>query len=281
MIRDWGSDFFGQLNGLPKEPLSIIASVLEVMRTQRTFRLAKRELIADLRGLIMSPGGEVKILEAGCGTGASFPDIAELIPSASLYSVDYTRHFIGLAEERARSLGFSRATYVQGDIRSLDVWGGAFDAAFCDKLLLHVGPPEVVARVMARAVKSGGLVSAIEWHPNFLLTTSKPSYLASFNEIFRKAVYNINAAANLERILRSAGLSIVGSKTYVAEAKSLDEEPFRRSFIVNQAPLFIHARLISEAEAREIIADIEEINERGEFHGSFIVRSSIGMKKPI
>jgi ubiquinone/menaquinone biosynthesis C-methylase UbiE len=251
------------------------------MRTQRTFRLAKRELIADLRGLIMSPGGEVKILEAGCGTGASLPDIAELIPSASLYSVDYTRHFIGLAEERARSLGFSRATYVQGDIRSLDVWGGAFDAAFCDKLLLHVGPPEVVAGVMARAVKSGGLVGAIEWYPNFLLSTSKPSYLASFNEIFRKAVYNINAAANLERILRSAGLSIVGSKTYVAEAKSLDEEPFWRSFIVNQAPLFIHAGLISEAEAREIIADIEEINERGEFHGSFIVRSSIGMKKPI
>ncbi|MDT7895839.1 MAG: methyltransferase domain-containing protein [Desulfurococcales archaeon] len=281
MMRNWGSDFFGQLNDLPKEPLNIIASVLEAMRTQRTFRLARRELIADLRGLIMSPGGEVKILEAGCGTGASLPDIAELIPSASLYGVDYTRHFIGLAEERARSLGFSRATYVQGDIRSLDVLDGAFDAAFCDKLLLHVGPPEVVAGAMARAVKSGGLVGAIEWYPNFLLSTSKPSYLASFNEIFRKAVYNINAAANLERILRSAGLSIVGSKTYVAEAKSLDEEAFWRSFIVNQAPLFIHAGLISEAEAREIIADIEEINKRGEFHGSFIVRSSIGMKKPI
>jgi ubiquinone/menaquinone biosynthesis C-methylase UbiE len=269
----WGNDFFGTLNELPPQPVDGLAQVLEAMGTQKAFRDARVDLLRELH---LPRGG--RLLELGCGTGVSLQDIKSVYGQPNLVGIDFTARFIEHARERARKLGYSGATYIQGDARDTKMKDNEFDSTFCDKLLLHIGPAETVVQEMARVTKRGGTVGAIEWYPNFLLSTSKPDTWRKFNDIFAKAVYNYTVAANLERYFHTAGITDVRSKTYLATTGSLDSEPFWRAFLIHQIPMFVHAGLISEEDGNQFVSDVEELNKKGEFNASFIVRTAIGRK---
>ena len=68
---------------------------------------------------------------------------------------------------------------------------GEFHAAFCDKVLIHAGPPKAALAEMIRVTRGGGRVGAIEWLPFFAVSSSQPAALDAFNGIFRKAVYEL------------------------------------------------------------------------------------------
>jgi uncharacterized protein YlaN (UPF0358 family) len=42
--------------------------------------------------------------------------------------------------------------------------------------------------------------------------------------------------------------------------------------------MFVHAGLISEQDGKQLVAEIESLNKKGEFSASFIVRSVVGSK---
>jgi ubiquinone/menaquinone biosynthesis C-methylase UbiE len=271
--KEWGSDFFGALNELPPQAVDGLAQVLEAMGTQRTFKEARVNLLKDLQ---LPKNG--KLLEVGCGTGVSLQDVSAVYGQPALVGIDFTSRFIDHARERARKLGFVNATYVQGDARETKLGDNEFDSTFADKLLLHIGPCEAVLEEMVRVTKRGGTVGVIEWYPNFLISTSTSDSFKKFNEIFEKAVYNYNVASNLERYFHSVGLTDLKPRTYLATTNSLDSEPFWRAFLVHQIPMFVHAGLISEQDGQKFVSDIEDLNKRGEFNASFIVRSVVGRK---
>jgi ubiquinone/menaquinone biosynthesis C-methylase UbiE len=271
--QEWGNDFFGTLNDLPSEPVDGLAQVLEAMGTQKTFKEARTNLLRDL-----SLPRNGMLLELGCGTGVSLPDVKAVHSESNLVGIDFTSRFIEHAKERARKLGYTKVTYLQGDAREIKMKDNEFDSAFCDKLLLHVGPAETIVNEMARVTRRGGIIGAIEWYPNFLLSTSKGDIWRRFNEIFSKAVYNYMASANLERYFHSAGLTELKSRTYVATTNSLDSEPFWRAFLIHQIPMFVNAGLISSDDGHQFVSDIEQLDKKGEFNASFIVRSVVGRK---
>jgi ubiquinone/menaquinone biosynthesis C-methylase UbiE len=270
---EWGHDFFGTLNQLPPEPVDGLAQVLEAMGLQRTFREARLNLLRDLQ---LPKNG--RLLELGCGTGVSLQDIASIYGQPTLVGIDYTSRFIGHAKERARKAGYTNVTYAVGDARETRLKDNEFDATFCDKLLLHIGPAETVLAEMARVTRRGGRVGAIEWYPNFLVSTGDAALFHKFNQIFAKAVYNYAVASNLERCFHSAGLTEVRTRTYLATTDSLDSEPFWRAFLIHQIPMFVHAGLISEQDGNSFVSDIEALNRKGEFNASFIVRAAVGKK---
>jgi hypothetical protein len=43
-------------------------------------------------------------------------------------------------------------------------------------------------------------------------------------------------------------------------------------------PMFAQGKLIEEAIGRAFLADLEELNQRGEFSASFIVQVAVGSK---
>jgi ubiquinone/menaquinone biosynthesis C-methylase UbiE len=132
---------------------------------------------------------------------------------------------------RAEKLGASNARYEIGDIRSRPANDGEFDAAFCDKVLIHAGPPKAALSEMARVTRNGGQVGAIEWLPFFAISSSRPETLDALNAIFRKACYDYFVSLNLARHLHSAGLRDVRTKVVLAHADNLDAHPFWRAFI--------------------------------------------------
>src|SRR5260221_2634751 len=271
---DWKSDFFGTLNEMPPEPVTGISDVLEAMSSLPAFRDARQWLLQNLG---LSPGSSV--LEAGCRSGTELPDILSVVgTNGRVIGIDPTKTFGNSALARAQRLGASHANYEVGDIRSLSAKDGEFDAAFCDKVLIHAGPPKAALSEMARVTRSGGHVGAIEWLPFFAISSSRPETLDALNAIFRKACYDYFVSLNLARHLHSAGLKDVRTKVVLAHADNLDAHPFWRAFIVQQMPMFIHAQLIEEATAQAVLADLEALNAKGEFSASFIVQAAVGTK---
>ncbi len=271
---DWGSDFFGALNDLPPEPVTGIGHILEAMVTLPAYHETRQWLLQNIG---ISQGSSV--IEAGCGTGAALSDILRIVgTNGRITGNDTTKAFVESARARAEKLGASNARYEIGDIRSIPAKDGEFDAAFCDKVLIHAGPPKAALSEMARVTRSGGHVGAIEWLPFFAISSSRPETVDALNAIFRKACYDYFVSLNLARHLHSAGLKDVRTKVVLAHADNLDAHPFWRAFIVQQMPMFIHAQLIEETTAQAVLADLEALNAKGEFSASFIVQAAVGTK---
>jgi ubiquinone/menaquinone biosynthesis C-methylase UbiE len=271
---DWGSDFFGTLNEMPAEPVTGIGHVLEAMSTLPAFREARQWV---LRNLGISQGSSV--IEAGCGNAADLSGILSTVGTKGrVVGIDPTKAFIESARARAKQLGAPNARFEVGDIRAIPSKDGEFDAAFCDKVLIHAGPPKAALTEMARVTRGGGRVGAIEWLPFFVVSSSQPAALDAFNAIFRKAVYDYFISCNLAGHFRAAGLKDVGTEAFLAHTNHLDMHPFWRAFIVHQMPMFIQVGLIEEATAQAFLADIEELNAKGEFSASFIVQAAVGTR---
>jgi ubiquinone/menaquinone biosynthesis C-methylase UbiE len=271
---EWKSDFFGTLNDMPPEPVGEIGGVLEAMSTLPAYQGARQWLLQNLG---ISRGSSV--MEGGCGIGAALPDILHIVGAdGRVAGVDPTTAFVGSARARAETLGASNVKYQIGDIRSLPAKDGEFDAAFCDKVLIHAGPPAAALSEMARVTRRGGRVGAIEWLPHFAVSSRQTRALEAFNAIFKSAVYDYYVCANLARHFHSAGLKDVHTQTLVAHTDSLGGHPFWRAFMLRQLPMFIHVGLIDADTARVFQEDLEDLDVKGEFSASFIVQAAVGTK---
>jgi ubiquinone/menaquinone biosynthesis C-methylase UbiE len=271
---DWKSDFFGTLNEMPSEPVTGIGHVLEALSTLPAFRDARHWL---LRNLGIAEGSSV--IEAGCGNAAALPDVLSIVGTTGrLVGIDPTQAFIERARTHAEQLGALNVRFEVGDIRSIPSADSEFDAAYCDKVLIHAGPPKTALGELTRVTRGGGRVGALEWLPYFVISSSQPAAVDEFNNIFRKAVYDYFISCNLARQFHVAGLKDVMTEAFLAHTDNLDSHPGWRAFIVHQMPMFTHAGLIEEATAQAFLADIEALNMKGEFSASFIVQAAVGTK---
>lgn len=270
----WASDFFGGLNALPPEAIAVLTQVLEAMATQPGFQQARRAMVHEL-GLAAGS----RVLDGGCGTGAALADLAEVVGTqGQIVGVDPTTAFIARARQRAAEAGIPNAVYQTGDVRSLPFSDGTFDAALCDKVLIHVGPPGAVLGELVRVTKPGGRVGALEWQPHFFLSTTRPQLESRFNGVFRQAMHNLCAAANLPRYFREAGLTDIRTHTDLISTDDLDDHPFWRVFVVDQLPAFVQAGLLEAEEGRELAADLEQLGAHGEFRAAFVVVHAVGTR---
>ncbi len=152
---EWTSDFFGTLNEVPAGPVAGIAEILESMGAEPGFRTARLELLGSL-GL----RDGTSVVEAGCGTGIALPDLIEVGGrNLQVMGFDPTDAFVASARARAERLGAGQARYERGDIRALPLDGAPeVDAAFCDKVLIHAGPPSAALAELRRVVRPGGRI---------------------------------------------------------------------------------------------------------------------------
>jgi SAM-dependent methyltransferase len=274
MNAQWGSDFFGTVNELPPEPVAGIGHVLEAAANFPAFKEARQWVLGNLG---VSEGAA--ILEGGCGSGIALSELLELVgASGRIVGIDPTKAFIEAARGRVMQFHASNVRYDVGDIRRLPYQDNDFDAAFCDKVLIHVGPAAAALGELARVTKPRGRVGVIDWMPFFVLSATRPALAEAFNRIFRKAVYDYHVSANLSRHFHAVGLSGVQVKGFLAHTDSLDAHPFWRAFIVHQAPMFVHAGLIDEGTSQKLLGDLERLNANGEFSASFIVQAATGTK---
>jgi len=104
--------------------------------------------------------GDVRILDAGCGTGEASVRLAELFPSASLVGVDIIDAHLDLARERCAALG-GRVRFEHQSIFELAFADRQFDLTVCRHVIHAIPHPNRVLAELARVTRRGGRLHLI------------------------------------------------------------------------------------------------------------------------
>ena len=99
--------------------------------------------------------GELRILDAGCGTGEISSRLAELFDRASVLGVDIIDAHLALARRRFAGLA-PRLRFEHQTIFGLDAPDDTFDLTVCRHVLHSIPTPERVIAELARVTKRGG-----------------------------------------------------------------------------------------------------------------------------
>ena len=112
--------------------------------------------------LHLQPGQ--RVLEVGCGNGMFLPELAEKVGSAGkVVGIDHAESFVLDARRKVAAAGLSTLVAVeQADAYRLPFDDDVFDAAHCERVLMHLDDPDAALREMARVVRPGGVVVAAD-----------------------------------------------------------------------------------------------------------------------
>jgi SAM-dependent methyltransferase len=132
------------------------AFYLERVSTMPLLRTVAAHALDSLRLL---PGHSV--LEVGCGSGVFLPRLAEAVrPQGQVIGIDPAGALVEAARLRVRPQ--SAVTVQVADAYDLPFDNASFDAAHCERVLMHLAHPERALQEMRRVVKPGGWIVAAE-----------------------------------------------------------------------------------------------------------------------
>jgi ubiquinone/menaquinone biosynthesis C-methylase UbiE len=154
----WKSDDWGGLNAYPDKEIARLSRLVCEEASVPEFILARRFAHEALR---LKQGDT--LVELGVGP-APYAEVTmpALGPTGKWIGIDSTAGFVRDAQERAALVGGCQTLFKCADAREAPVESGSADAAFADKLLIHVSPISQVVREMVRIVRPGGWVASCD-----------------------------------------------------------------------------------------------------------------------
>jgi ubiquinone/menaquinone biosynthesis C-methylase UbiE len=156
------------------------------------------------------PAG-AKVLDVGCGTGASALPAAHAVgPSGSVVGVDLSARLLDRARAKARTQGLSNIDFRQADMTSLGYPDGGFDAVVSVFSVFFVPDMEGLVRELWRMVRPGGKLAVTTWGPRIFepaysrwqsaIKQERPDLYSAFNPWDR-----ITDVESVRRLLRDSG----------------------------------------------------------------------------
>lgn len=166
----------------------------------------------------MRPGGGQRILEIGCGTGATLVRLAS-VSDAEVSGVDVSEQMLKMATHRMADLGLTDRVRLSrmsksGEFAFSD---GVFDTIYCESVLAILAPAELARTLLEvfRCLKPGGCFLANEaiWKPeatayqidqingtvkaalNLIQSSAQPGYLGEWLAMFTAAGFAIESFA--------------------------------------------------------------------------------------
>lgn len=100
----------------------------------------------------------VRILDAGCGTGVGTEYLVHLNPDATVVGVDLSRGALQIAEERCRRSGADRVEFHHMSLYDVAKLPGEFDLINCVGVLHHLSDPNKGIESLAAKLAPGGLM---------------------------------------------------------------------------------------------------------------------------
>ncbi|MDB9315407.1 class I SAM-dependent methyltransferase [Spirulina sp. CS-785/01] len=102
---------------------------------------------------------DVRILDAGCGTGVGTEYLVHLNPQATVTGIDISEGALEVARERCRRSGADRATFYQMTLEEAETQlEGEFQLINCVGVLHHLPDPVKGILPLAKKLASGGLL---------------------------------------------------------------------------------------------------------------------------
>lgn len=140
----------------------------EAIRLEAQAKALDKIIEKELEILCLKPN--MKVLDAGCGTGAVTRRMASKLFPQEACGVDLDPLFIDEAKKSALKEGIRNIRFELGNIDNLKCEDGAFDLSFCRLVLMHVSSPVKTISELKRVTKKGGIVAASDLDDGAMLT---------------------------------------------------------------------------------------------------------------
>ena len=101
---------------------------------------------------------DIRILDAGCGTGVGTEYLVHLNPQASVVGIDLSGGALEVAKERCRRSGASRVEFHHLSLYDADQLDGEFELINCVGVLHHLPDPIRGIKSLAAKLAPGGLM---------------------------------------------------------------------------------------------------------------------------
>ena len=125
--------------------------VEEVMRLEAQARALEDVILKELE--ILGLKSNMKVLDAGCGTGAVTRMMAMKVHPEKVYGIDFDPMFIDDAVKLADYQGVHNVKFELGDINALKFNEATFDLSYCRLVLMHVRDPVKTITELKRVTK--------------------------------------------------------------------------------------------------------------------------------
>jgi SAM-dependent methyltransferase len=175
----------------------------------------------SLNPLHLSPGQ--RVLDVGCGSGVFLPQLADRVGSRGhVVGLDHAAAFVEVARSRVADL--QNVTVEGGDALALPFADASFDAAHCERVLMHLSDPLRAIREMRRVVKPGGWIVAAEpdWG-GLQICSSDPSAAARLLARWTRTLAQPRMGLELRGEMVRAGLVEVNAAPIVPGVTDFNE----------------------------------------------------------
>ena len=203
-----------------------------------------------------------RCLDVGCGLGEDARSIAERC-GARVVGVDANARMV--RESRSRSAGSDGLAFLVAEAGRLPFAGSSFDAAWVKRTLMHVGDPAGTIAEMARVVRPGGRVVAVE--PDLevvLLDSGLPDVTRRLLAHRARGYASPWAGRQLRRLLLEAGLVDVRATVDTTAYTDLAEAEARLR-LISIAGAAGRRGIVTAAEASRWEEDLRDRDRRGVF----------------
>ncbi len=118
----------------------------------------------DLDFLLASAGSrktidQVKVLDAGCGTGELSAGCANTFPQAHFTAIELNSTSLDIAKKKAKSLKNENIDFYQKNIMDIKDDLGNFDIIICSGVIHHLSQPELGLKHLAKLLKPDGIIA--------------------------------------------------------------------------------------------------------------------------
>lgn len=101
---------------------------------------------------------DIRILDAGCGSGVGTEYLVHLNPQAQVVGIDLSAGTLAVAQERCQRSGADRVEFHQLSLFDVDQLPGEFDLINCVGVLHHTSDPVRGIQALARKLAPGGFL---------------------------------------------------------------------------------------------------------------------------
>jgi SAM-dependent methyltransferase len=203
-----------------------------------------------------------RCLDVGCGVGEDARSIADLC-GARVVGVDVNERMA--QESVSRSAGRDGLAFVVAEAGRLPFAGSAFDAAWVKRTLMHLADPGGAIAEMARVVRPGGRVVAVEPDSEVLLLDSGLPDVTRRLFAYRAGSYACPwAGRQLSRLMLEAGLTDVRTALDATAFTDLAAAEARLRLVAFAAPA-VRRSIVTETEASRWEEDLRDRDARGVF----------------
>jgi len=120
--------------------------------------------VGDIIAERADPGAGARVLDVGCGAGATTLDMARRVgPDGYSIGVDVSEALLELARQRVRAEAIGNLDFVRADAGAHDFGGPVFDAAISRYGVMFFEDPDAAFANLRRAVQPGGGLTFASW----------------------------------------------------------------------------------------------------------------------